>query len=425
MAVPAIDTRIPLAGVAPKINTPNENRLQALAIQGDQMKLDEARRGIQQQNALAGLLQRSDAFDAQGGINPSLLPEVARVAPGQALGFSKAIQGQRKALSDAQKAQLDQAKTQLDLVGRLLGGVTDENSYQAARMQAQQLGIPLTGVPDRFDPAWVQQQVQSTLTYKDQLDQIYRQQGIDIQRERLDLERTAPRGQVVDTAEGVMIVDPRSGASRPAVAAGGQPVMGQRAAEAERRSNERRIEAIEAQQAVDNSAANLDRLSAEARSIMNDPALKRITGPMGILPNWPGGAAADVQARLETLKSQAGFAVLQAMRDASKTGGALGNVSNFEVQALQNNLAALDTSQSPEAFIASLQRIIDYADGVKTRMGEAYTRQFGATQPATPAQSGVTAAPAAASLQLGHVEDGWEYVGGDPGNPQSWRRAGG
>jgi len=180
-----LDTRIPMMGVAPRINTPNENRLQALAIQGNQMELDEARRGVQQQNALAGLLQRPDAFDAQGGINPSLLPEVARVAPGQALGFSNAIQGQRKALSDAQKAQLDQAKTQLDLVGRLLGGVTDENSYQAARIQAQQLGIPLTGVPDRFDPAWVQQQVQSTLTYKDQLDQIYRQQGLDLQTQRL------------------------------------------------------------------------------------------------------------------------------------------------------------------------------------------------------------------------------------------------
>lgn len=180
-----LDTRIPLAIQAPQINTPNQNRLQSLAIQGQQMQLDQAGRAMQQQNALSALMQRPDAFDPQGGINPSILPEVARVAPGQALEFSKAIQGQRKALSDAQMAQLNQAKTRLDLVGRLVGGVTDEASFQAARQQAQAYGIPLDGVPDRYDPAWVAQARQQTLTAQQQMDNFYKQQGLDIQQQRL------------------------------------------------------------------------------------------------------------------------------------------------------------------------------------------------------------------------------------------------
>lgn len=417
-----LDTRIPLAIQAPQINTPNQNRLQSLAIQGQEMQLDQAGRAMQQQNALSALMQRPDAFDPQGGINPSILPEVARVAPGQAMEFSKAIQGQRKALTEAQTAQLAQAKTRLDLVGRLVGGVTDEASFQAARQQAQAYGIPLDGVPDRYDPAWVAQTRQQTLTAQQQMDNFYKQKGLEIQRDRLELERTAPRGQVVDTAQGVMIVDPRSGASRPAVGSDNQPIMGERAAQDQKRQRERRVESIEALQAVENSSSNLDRLASEARSIMSDPALRRIVGPMGMLPNWPGGSAADVQARLETLKSQAGFAVLQAMRDASKTGGALGNVSNFEVQALQNNLAALDTSQSPESFMRSLQQIIDYTEGVKMRMNEAYQRQFGDTQPD---QQQATSSPANPTyLQPGHIEGGYEYLGGDPSSPQSWRRAG-
>ncbi|WP_269497849.1 hypothetical protein [Castellaniella sp. S9] len=169
-----LDTRIPMSFQSPQINTPNQNRLQALAIQGQEMDIAQRGRALEQQNALAALFQRPGTFDSQGGINPTILPEVARVAPGQAMDFSKTIQGQRKAISDAQKAQLDQAKTQIDLVGRLLGSVTDENSFQAARQQALQLGIPLTGVPDRYDPAWVDQQRRQTLTYQQQLDNQFR-----------------------------------------------------------------------------------------------------------------------------------------------------------------------------------------------------------------------------------------------------------
>lgn len=129
--------------------------------------------------------------------------------------------------------------------------------------------------------------------------------------------------------------------------------------------------------ALDNSTANLDRLVFEARAIQNDPALTKITGVMGALPNMPGSEASNVQARLESLKSQVAFSVLQAMRDASKTGGALGQVSDREISFLQNNLAALDTTQSPEAFRKNLQQIIDYAEGVKRRMQGAYAQQFG------------------------------------------------
>lgn len=392
-----IDSRIPLAFQSPQINSPAQNKLAALAVQGKEMELQHARRGMQQENALLGLMQRPDFYNESGGINPAMMPEIGRVAPGQALNYSKAIQGQQKALSDAQMARLNQAKTKIDLIGRLANGVVDEPTYQIARQQAQQLGLADNDMPANFDPAWVNQIKQQTQTVQQQIDNFYKEQGLDIQRERLDLERSAPRGQVVDTAQGVMIVDPRSGASRPAVGADSQPVLGERAAQAQKQQRERQVEAIEARQAVDNSAANLDRLISEAQGIIKDPALKRITGIAGTLPNWPGGEAADVQARLETLKSQAGFAVLQAMRDASKTGGALGNVSNFEVQALQNNLAALDTSQSPEAFVNSLKQIVDYANGVKARMNDAYQKQYGGS---------TTAQPRAGQQQAQRSDDG-------------------
>ena len=45
------------------------------------------------------------------------------------------------------------------------------------------------------------------------------------------------------------------------------------------------------------------------------------------------------------------------MREASKTGGALGQVSNIELNLLQSALGALDAGQSPENMKAQLTRI--------------------------------------------------------------------
>lgn len=134
--------------------------------------------------------------------------------------------------------------------------------------------------------------------------------------------------------------------------------------------------------AYGDAANNLDRLAKEVQGIMNDPALAKITGMVGKIPNSPGSAATNVAAKLEAVKSQVAFAVLQAMRNASKTGGALGSVSNFEEQMLQNNLAAItDRNQSVESMKANLQKIIDYAAGAKGRMAKAYQDTYGEDAP--------------------------------------------
>lgn len=134
--------------------------------------------------------------------------------------------------------------------------------------------------------------------------------------------------------------------------------------------------------AYGDAANNLDRLAKEVQGIMNDPALAKITGMVGKIPNAPGSAATNVAAKLEAVKSQVAFAVLQSMRNASKTGGALGQVSNFEEQMLQNNLAAItNTGQSHEAMKKNLQQIVDYATAAKGRMAKAYRDTYGEDAP--------------------------------------------
>ena len=58
-----------------------------------------------------------------------------------------------------------------------------------------------------------------------------------------------------------------------------------------------------------------------------------------------------------TKQANLGFAELQAMRQASPTGGALGQVAVQELDMLQSTLASLNQSQSPEQLRSSLNEV--------------------------------------------------------------------
>lgn len=71
----------------------------------------------------------------------------------------------------------------------------------------------------------------------------------------------------------------------------------------------------------------------------------------------PGTTARNLEADLQTIKANLGFAELQAMRDASPTGGALGSVAQQELAALQSTVASLDQSQSPQQLRRNLNEV--------------------------------------------------------------------
>lgn len=153
---------------------------------------------------------------------------------------------------------------------------------------------------------------------------------------------------------------------------------------------------VAAQSALNSTLSSLDRLDQSASDIASDPALWKITGWTGVVPNAPGGKAAGVQARLDSLKSQIGFSVLQAMRDASKTGGALGAISDKENDLLQNNLASLNQAQSEDDLKRELGKIQEYVRGAKGRLQNAYNQTY--------PDGGGQSAPAPAA-------DGWQDLG--------------
>lgn len=95
------------------------------------------------------------------------------------------------------------------------------------------------------------------------------------------------------------------------------------------------------------------------------------TGIGSLLSVIPGTEARDFSADLSTLKANIAFGELTAMREASKTGGALGQVSDREGRLLQEALGALDEGQSPANIRKNLQKIEDSINRWYEAVGEA------------------------------------------------------
>lgn len=71
----------------------------------------------------------------------------------------------------------------------------------------------------------------------------------------------------------------------------------------------------------------------------------------------PGTQARNVEAKLDTVRALIGFDALQKMREASPTGGALGQITERELAFLQSVEGSLDTGQSSDELVTTLQRI--------------------------------------------------------------------
>ena len=84
---------------------------------------------------------------------------------------------------------------------------------------------------------------------------------------------------------------------------------------------------------------------------------------LGALSVTEQGAVQDL---VDTLKSNIAFDTLQQMRDMSKTGGALGQVSNIELNLLEKNIGALNPS-SPD-FPKRLKEVMNHYQHIQNIM---------------------------------------------------------
>ena len=118
----------------------------------------------------------------------------------------------------------------------------------------------------------------------------------------------------------------------------------------------------------------------------------------------PGTTAYDLQQRLLTLKANLGFDRLQQMRDASPTGGALGQVAVQELQALQATVGSLELGQSKAELQKNLNKIENhYSNWIRTTQGQQPLTLDEFLKSKQPQTATPTGAPAAAGAATG----GW------------------
>ena len=118
-----------------------------------------------------------------------------------------------------------------------------------------------------------------------------------------------------------------------------------------------------------------------ARRLLTDPNFAKAFGLTGLGASLiPGSPAADVRATLDTLKNQSFVQGLQAMRAASKTGGAVGNVSDSEGKRFESLRVALSQAQSPDRAREELERLDKELEETEKRLSDAYARTYGANQ---------------------------------------------
>jgi hypothetical protein len=125
------------------------------------------------------------------------------------------------------------------------------------------------------------------------------------------------------------------------------------------------------------SASNdIDTLIRDLRDLAAHPGLPAITGGIeGRLPSVSKEATA-AQAKLDKILAKGQFRSLQALRDASATGGAVGNVSDKEGQALRDSFGALSQTQQDEDFRDQIDAVIADLEFSKRNITQAYDEEY-------------------------------------------------
>jgi hypothetical protein len=129
----------------------------------------------------------------------------------------------------------------------------------------------------------------------------------------------------------------------------------------------------------------------DLEELRDHPGLSSITGiAAGRLPGITAEGRA-AQAIYDKIVAKGGFQALQEMRDASKTGGALGNVSNQEGTQLKASFAAVDRKQDANDVKKAINNAIIDIERTTARMREAYESTYSYKS------GGGTAAPASST----------------------------
>lgn len=165
------------------------------------------------------------------------------------------------------------------------------------------------------------------------------------------------------------------------------------------------MEALESQHAIVE-----DNLSRAIEQVEANPNLMAGLGG-NLLSAVPGTPAYDLAEKLKTIKANVGFDRLQAMRDASPTGGALGQVTERELAFLQATIGSLEQAQSAEELVYNMKRLQEFLANSKNARLQAFASDFGEGVPSDVSPEAPALSDGGEAPDLRPSDDGWTDFG--------------
>lgn len=434
-----IDSRIAL-GFQPQtqIENPQNALARVLQIQGAQQEAQM--RGMQMQDAADARVSKNklaelyrSATGADGKVDRNRLYQGAAQQglgaqiPGLQKQFADADEQQGKigkTAAETEKLQIATAREQLAFLGQLAGGIRDQASYDQAKALAQSKGVDVSAFPPQYDPATVQAFQQQALTTEEQLAQVWKQKGYDLDvrtqgerersnkaseatargnlgvaqanlglsRERLALERSAPRGQFLETQDGFVLGDPRTGTVQPVLGPNGQQMRGKTG---DKPLTEGQAKAVAFASRMENS-----------EKVIGDLAKQ------GVNASVPGSRLPLVGDVISAAQPAERQMLDQAKRDfinsvLRRESGAVISDAEFANAERQYFPQVGDSKQVIEQKKRNRRVSID---GMRADVPQA-------SQSKVDEISGVSGAP-----KKGEVVDGYRFKGGDPADSKNWEK---
>lgn len=399
-----IDPSIALGFKQPQIQDPVAATMRAQEVGINALKMGELQRGIAQENKLREVLASGVDLDS-----PETIRQLYGISPKVGAEFEKNRAVLRKEKFGAQKMENEAIDSRLKVSRELLNGIETPEQYiswHEANHRDPVLGPLLAARGITADQS--RQRIMSTLSQPGGLQKLINESKLGVQKFTELNTISAAQQQTADlTRRGQDITLRGQDLGRIPVGyrqtdtGGIEPIPGGPTTTtlSPKEIQAREAKFPQANLAVKSFESKSDLVLKDIERLRNHPGLSSITGI--VAGRAPGVTAAGREALELYEKVVAGlqFKELQDMRNASPTGGALGNVSNQEGTQLRQAAGALSRVQEKGSVQNELDRIADSIRGSKSRIREAFDLTYeykpGSAAPVT--SSAPSAAPAPAT----------------------------
>ncbi len=371
---------------------------------GDAMRAAVAGAKLGEHQRKTNALQEIGKLAASGNYNAA---RDAALNTGM-LTEAKSMQGFQDARASRGRAamnrQIAQDVKHLDMVLSYAQAAQNPEQYEQAKQELVAQGVEERVVGLMGDFANRDFFVQRSLPVKQQLALMNKQNNETalIQnykfRQSLDPEQQQTFDEVgkiggvqkVDTGTGTQLINKRTGQPIREVS---KDIQGAEAQKVRGRESEKiRIHLPKLQMGNELLNEQHSVVDEEIDLALNDVGLNS-AGVGSLLKSIPGTVAKQLQQRILTIKANIGFDKLQSMREASPTGGALGQVAVQELEALQAVLGSLEQAQSPKQLANNLirlkKRLKRFRD-IRNRLFQRMQSKYGGRPSGQPRTTGTT-----------------------------------